>query len=305
MPVNIKQDGDELKYEVQGHIATITFNRPDKLNAFTRAMTMGLIQILDALDIDDNVRVIIVTGSGRAFCAGADLAASDSMLSKRQGERPLQGGPIRSDGSIDWTHDGVRDFGGRLTLRLFKCLKPVIVAFNGPAVGMGITMSLAADFRLASTASKFSLPFGRRGIAPESASSWFLPRIVGISQALEWTLTGRTFSAQEALHGRLVRSLHEPDELLPAAVTLATEIATNNAPVSIALTRQLMWRMLGADHPMHAHRIESRSVFSRGRSADMKEGVASFFAKRPPNFTNRVSVDLPDFFPWWIDEEYK
>jgi enoyl-CoA hydratase/carnithine racemase len=205
---------------------------------------------------------------------------------------------------VDWSHEGVRDFGGCLTLRLFNSLKPIIVAFNGPAAGMGVTMSLAADFRLSSRTARFSLPFGRRGINPESASSWFLPRIVGISQALEWTLTGRTFAAEEALNGRLVRSLHEPEELMPAAMALAAEIAGNNAPVSIALTRQLLWRMSGTPHPMEAHRIESRGIFARGRSADMKEGVASFFDKRPPHFTNRVSTDMPEFFPWWIDEDY-
>lgn len=294
-----------LKCEIRDYVATITFNRPDKLNAFTRAMTAGLIKILDALDANDQVRVVIMTGAGRAFCAGADLAASDSILSQRQDNKPNDDTPIRPDGSVDWTHESTRDFGGRLTLRLFNCLKPVIVAFNGPAAGMGVTMTLAADFRLSSTTSKFSLPFARRGINPESASSWFLPRIVGISQALEWTLTGRTFLAEEALSGRLVRSLHEPAELMPAALALADEIASNNAPVSIALTRQLIWRTSGTQHPMHAHRIESRSIFSRGRSADMKEGVASFMEKRSPNFINRVSVDMPGFFPWWIDEEYE
>jgi enoyl-CoA hydratase/carnithine racemase len=293
-----------LSYKVIDNVATITFNRPEKLNAFTRAMTARLIQILDALDADDQVRAIIMTGTGRAFCAGADLSADDSILSQRA-ESPAKNSPVRPDGSIDWSHESVRDFGGLLTLRLFNCLKPVIVAFNGPAAGMGVTMSLAADFRLASTTSKFSLPFARRGIVPESASSWFLPRIVGLSQALEWTLTGRTFLAEEALNGRLVRSLHKPAELMPAAITLAKEIASNNAPVSVALTRQLIWRMLGADHPMQAHRIESRGVFSRSRSVDMKEGVASFFAKRPPNFTDRVSLDMPDFFPWWTDHEYQ
>jgi enoyl-CoA hydratase/carnithine racemase len=186
-----------------------------------------------------------------------------------------------------------------LTLRMFESVKPIIVAFNGPAAGMGVTLALAADMRLASTAAKFTLPFARRGIIPESASAWFLPRIVGIAQALEWTMTGRTFSAQEALAGGLVRSLHEPQDLLPAARALALEIAANTAPVSVALTRQLLWRMLSADHPMRAHQWDSRCLQSRIQSSDVREGVASFLEKRPPHFHDRVSVDMPSFYPWW------
>ena len=231
-----------LSYKVIDNVATITFNRPEKLNAFTRAMTARLIQILDALDADDQVRAIIMTGTGRAFCAGADLLPTIRFYRNvlRVLPRTRQ---VRPDGSIDWSHESVRDFGGLLTLRLFNCLKPVIVAFNGPAAGMGVTMSLAADFRLAST----TLSSAYRSLAAESFPNQprvgSLPRIVGLSQALEWTLTGRTFLAEEALNGRLVRSLHKPAELMPAAITLAKEIASNNAPVSVALTRQLIWRM--------------------------------------------------------------
>jgi enoyl-CoA hydratase/carnithine racemase len=297
-------DKPYLRCELANNVATITFNRPEKLNAFTRTMSADLVELIDRLDSDDAIRAIIVTGEGRAFCAGADLAAPDSAVASSSRNLGDPSGAVQPDGSVDWSHEGVRDFGGRITLRIFDSLKPVIFAINGPAAGMGVTMSLAADIRIASTTSKFSLPFARRGIVPESASSWFLPRIVGISRALEWTMTGRTFSAIEALNGGLVRSLHEPSELLPAAVELAREIAENAAPVSVALTRQLLWRMLGEDHPMEAHRIESRGVFTRTRSADMREGVASFFEKRSPRFSDRVSVDMPAFFPWWDERRY-
>lgn len=288
-----------LRYSIDDGIATILFDRPEKLNAFTRPMAEEFIALLGRADADDVVRVVIVTGSGRAFCAGADLTAGSSVLSS-----DIAKGPIAADGTIDWSHRAVRDFGGLVALRLFDCLKPVIFAFNGPAAGVGVTMSLAADFRLASRTAKFALPFTRRGIVPESTSSWFLPRIVGISKALEWTMIGRTFSADEALAAGLVRSLHEPQELLPAAAALAREIIEYAAPVSVALTRQLLWRMLGAGHPMEAHRLESRGVFSRAQSADIREGVASFLEKRAPQFTNKVSEDMPDFFPWWDEPKY-
>lgn len=282
-----------LRYEVVEGIATITFDRPDKLNAFTRAMTTDLVALIDRVDADDAVRALILTGEGRAFCAGADLGASDSTFAEKADKRP-----------IDWSDEATRDFGGYITLRLFNCLKPVIVAFNGSAAGMGVTMALAADFRIASTTAKFALPFTRRGIVPESASSWFLPRIVGIATALDWVLSGRTFTAEEAMASGLVRSLHAPDELLAAARAIALGIATQAAPVSVALSRQMLWRMLGADHPMDAHRIESRGVLSRARMADVREGVASFLEKRAPGFTDRVSNDMPDFFPWWEEPTY-
>lgn len=272
-----------LLCEVADGVGTITFDRPHKLNAFTRAMAAYFIELLDRLDGDDEVRVIIVTGAGRAFCAGADLAAGDSSFASVPPATDEPSAAVRADGSVNWSHEAVRDFGGRITLRMYECLKPIIFAINGPAAGMGVTMSLAADFRLASTSSKFSLPFVRRGIVPESAASWFLPRLVGIARALDWTLTGRTFAADEALASGLVRSLHEPADLLPAATVLAREIVDYAAPVSVALTRQLMWRMLGADHPMEAHRIEvaacsrapSRTMFARECAAFSKSGHRS------------------------------
>jgi enoyl-CoA hydratase/carnithine racemase len=293
-----------IRCDVAAKVAVITLNRPDRLNAFTRSMSAEFVRLIDRLEVDDEVGAIVITGEGRAFCAGADLNAGDSLLRSMRTEVSDGIGPLRSDGSINWAHESVRDFGGRITLRLFECLKPLIVAFNGAAVGMGVTMALAADLRLASQTAKFSFPFARRGIVPESASSWFLPRIVGISQALEWTLSGRMFMADEALRGGLLRSIHEPAELMPAAITLAREIADNCAPVSVALTRQLMWRMLGADHPMEAHRIESRGIYSRARSADMREGVASFLEKRTPSFKNRVPADMPEFYRWWDERTY-
>lgn len=284
----------DLRYECEDGIATITFNRPEKLNAFTRAMTSDLVALLDRIDADDSVRAVILTGEGRAFCAGADLGAADAF--KVAGD---------SDGSdVDWSDEATRDYGGFITLRLFECLKPVIVAFNGAAAGMGVTMALAADIRLASTASKFVFPFVRRGIVPESASAWFLPRIVGIGTALEWAMSGRQIPAEEALAARLVRSLHAPEDLLPAARAIARDIADNAAPVSVALTRQMLWRMMDADHPMTAHQLDSRLVYRRAASADAQEGVASFLEKRPPAFTDRVSDGMPDVFPWWTPRSY-
>ena len=294
---------ESIRVDIVDGIATITLYRPERLNAMTREMAASFICVIDRLDADDAVRVMLITGAGRAFCAGADLTASQSGFAANASETNPNG-PVRPDGTIDWAHDEVRDFGGRVALRIFDCLKPVIAAINGPAAGMGVTMTLPADFRLASTTSKFSLPFVRRGIVPESASSWFLPRIVGISRALDWTMTGRTFDAAEALQSGLVRSLHEPGGLMAAANALAREVAENAAPVSLALTRQLMWRMLGAEHPMDAHRIESRGVFARSKSRDIREGVSSFLEKRPPKFTDRVSSDMPSFYPWWRSRDY-
>ncbi len=295
---------DLFQYHLEDGIATITFDRPDKLNAFTRGMVAELIRLLDQVDDDDDARALILTGAGRAFCAGADLQASDSALASRPGGTGGATGAASAGDASAAAKDTPRDFGGLLTLRMFESVKPIIVAFNGPAAGMGVTLALAADMRLASTTAKFTLPFARRGIIPESASAWFLPRIVGIAQALEWTMTGRTFPAQEALAGGLVRSLHEPQDLLPAARALALEIAANTAPVSVALTRQLLWRMLSADHPMRAHQWDSRCLHSRIQSTDVREGVASFLEKRPPHFHDRVSVDMPKFYPWWETPEF-
>jgi len=275
-------DFTEIRYELDGRVLTITLDRPDRLNAFTPTMRTELIEAFDRADADDDVRAIVVTGAGRGFCAGADLSGGGDTFDWRD----------RQEG------DGVpRDGGGEVSLRIFDCLKPVIAAINGPAVGVGVTMTLPMDVRMAASGAKLGFVFSRRGIVPEACSSWFLPRIVGISQAIEWVATGRVFSAEEAAAGGLVHSVHPPDELLPAARALASEIADNTAPVSVALARRMMWRMLGAGHPMDAHRADSRAMFSRGQSADAREGVTSFLEKRPAEFTDRVSDGLPELFP--------
>ncbi|MAB13377.1 crotonase/enoyl-CoA hydratase family protein [Parvibaculum sp.] len=297
---------ETIKYEVKDNILTITLNRPDKLNAFTGEMMQELIDAFDRADADDEVRAIVVTGEGRAFCAGADLSAGAKTFdyAEREDRPDKAGDPRNADGSIDWSNPAVRDGGGRVTLRIFECLKPVIAAVNGPAVGIGVTMQLAMDVRLASEDARFGFVFARRGIVPEACSSWFLPRLVGISQALEWTYSGRVFPAQEALEGGLVKKLYKADELLPAAYEMAREIVENTAPVSIALTRQMMWRMLGADHPMEAHKVDSRAIYARGAQEDAKEGVMSFLEKRPAKYPNKVSEDMPSFFPWWDERKY-
>jgi len=275
---------EQILYEVDDHVLTITLNRPDRLNAFTPTMGRELIEALDAADADDDVRAIVVTGAGRGFCAGADLEAGGSTFD--WSERHAAGEEVPRDG------------GGRISLRLFECVKPVIAAINGPAVGVGITMTLPMDVRLAAEGAKIGFVFARRGIVPEACSSWFLPRLVGISQAMEWAATGRVFDASEALAGGLVRSVHAPDDVLGAARDLAREIADNSAPVSVALARRMLWTMLGAPHPMEAHRADSRAMFARGRSADAMEGVTSFLEKRPAEFSDRVSDGLPDILPW-------
>src|ERR1700746_498334 len=293
---------ETIKYEVDKQILTITLNRPDKLNAFNAAMQKELIDAFDQADKDDDIRAIIVTGAGRAFCAGADLSSGADTF-----DRDARRGPVKrlADGSVDYSDPNVRDGGGQVTLRIFKCLKPVIAAVNGPAVGIGVTMPLAMDIRLRVEDARLRFVFPQRGIVPEAASSWFLPRIVGISQALEWCYTGRVFPAQEALAGRLGSRVVRPDELLPTARALAREIAEKTAPVSVALLRQMMWRMLGADDPMEAHKIDSRGIYTRGRSEDVKEGVTAFLEKRPAMFKNKVSTDMPDYFPWWDEREYE
>jgi enoyl-CoA hydratase/carnithine racemase len=292
---------ETIKYEVDEQILTITLNRPDKLNAFNGTMQQELIAAFDAADKDDNVRAIIVTGAGRGFCAGADLSSGADTF-----DRDARRGPVKrlADGKVDYSDPQVRDGGGQVTLRIFKCLKPVIAAVNGPAVGIGVTMQLAMDIRIASEAARFGFVFSQRGIVPEAASSWFLPRIVGIQQATEWVFTGRLFTAQEAKEGRLVRSVHPLEELIPTARALATEIAENTAPVSVALSRQMLWRMLGADHPMEAHRVDSRGILERGRSDDAREGVTSFLEKRPARFPVKVSDGLPNIFPSYTEREF-
>jgi len=284
-------DYTQIIYDVADHIATITLNRPDQLNAFTNTMMYELIDAFDRVDADDDVRAVIVTGAGRGFCAGADLSGGGATFAKG-------GSDIKTDAGV------TRDGGGMVSLRIFECRKPVIGAINGPAVGVGITMTLGMDIRLASETAKIGFVFARRGIVPEACSSWFLPRLVGISQALEWCYSGRVFPASEALAGGLVRSVHAPDDLLPAARAIATEIAENTAPVSIALTRQMLYRMMGAAHPMEAHRADSRGIVERGRSADAAEGVTSFLEKRPPNFPVKVSDGMPDLFPGWVDPQF-
>ena len=280
---------ETLLYSVEEGIATITLNRPDRLNAFNTQMMREMIAAFDLTDADDAVRAVIVTGAGRGFCAGADLAAGGATFNYSQSADQAR---------VEARVGGVqRDGGGLLTLRIYDSLKPVIAAVNGPAVGVGVTMQLAMDFRMASTAARFGFVFARRGINPEAASSWFLPRLVGVQTALEWCYTGRVFPAQEALDKGLVRSLHAPEDLLPAARALAREIIDNSAPVSIALTRQMIWRMVGADHPMEAHKADSRAIQARGASNDAKEGVTSFLEKRPAIFPNRVSTDVPDIWP--------
>jgi enoyl-CoA hydratase/carnithine racemase len=293
---------ETITYEVAEHILTITLNRPDKLNAFNAIMQRELIAAFDAADQDDDVRAIIVTGAGRGFCAGADLSSGADTF-----DRDAKRGPVNrlASGAVDYSDPNVRDGGGQVTLRIFKCLKPVIAAVNGPAVGIGVTMQLAMDIRIASEDARFGFVFSQRGIVPEAASSWFLPRIVGISQALEWCYTGRVFPAQEALAGRLVSKVVPADELLTTARALARDIAAKAAPVSVALIRQMMWRMLGADDPMEAHKIDSRGIYARGRSEDVKEGVLSFLEKRPAQFSNKVSSDMPDYFPWWEERGYE
>ncbi|MBA2933765.1 crotonase/enoyl-CoA hydratase family protein [Sphingomonas sp. CGMCC 1.13654] len=289
-------DYETIRVEIADQIATITLNRPDSLNAFTVEMSRELIAAFDQTDADDAVRAVIVTGEGRGFCAGADLAAgADTFNYAELGDT----GPVRADGSIDWAHDQVRDTGGLVTLRIFNSLKPVIAAINGPAAGIGMTMTLPMDIRLAVPGAKMGFVFTRRGIVPEAASSWFLPRLVGISRAMEWCATGRIFPSEEARDAGLIRSLHAPEELLPAARAIAREIADNTAPVSVALTRQMLWRGLGLAHPMEAHKVDSRVVFARGRGADAAEGVTSFLEKRTPAYPERVGSDMPEVYPWW------
>lgn len=279
-----------ILYEVEENILTITLDRPEALNAFNNNMLEELLDACDRADADDSVKAIIVTGAGRAFCAGADLSSGGKTFNS----------DARNDRESGINPDG----GGRLTLRLYELNKPIIAAINGPAVGVGVTMTLAMDIRLASTQAKFGFVFARRGIVPEACSSYFLPRAVGISKALEWCYSGKVFPAQEAMDGGLLRSLHQPEDLLTEARAIAAEIRDNTAPVSVAMVRHMMWKMLGADHPMEAHKIDSRGVYYRGRSADAKEGVESFLEKRDANYPCQVSGDMPEFFPWWEERKF-
>ncbi|MBA3807785.1 MAG: crotonase/enoyl-CoA hydratase family protein [Solirubrobacterales bacterium] len=285
----ITSEAPQIATEVADRVLTITLNRPERLNAWTGQMGGELMAAFDRSDADDEVRAVIVTGAGRGFCAGADLGSGGDTFdyNKRAPQGPQ------------------RDNGGQFTLRVFQSTKPVIAAINGPAVGVGATMTLPMDIRLAADDARMGFVFARRGIIPEACSSWFLPRVVGISRAMEWVSTGRVFSAQEGLEGGLLRSLHPGGELLDAANALAREIAENTAPVSVALARRLMWRMLGAEHPMLAHRADSRGMVSRGESADAVEGITSFLEKRPAQFPDRVSDGLADIMPWWREPEFE
>ena len=297
-------DHQTILTDLSDGIFTITLHRPERMNAFTERMMHETISAFDEADANDDVRAVIVTGDGtRAFCAGADLGKGAETFDHSR-ERGDGDSPIADDGSVDWSHRRTRDGGGQLTLRMFNCKKPVIGAINGAAVGIGATMTLPMDVRLASDSARFGFVFARRGIVPEAASSWFLPRLVGISQALEWCYSGKIFGAEEALAGGLVRSVHAPGDLLAAARALAKEMTAESAPVSIALTRQMLWRMLGASHPMEAHRLDSRAIWSRGQSGDAKEGVQSFLDKRAADYPDRVSDDMPHFSPWMDEPEY-
>lgn len=281
-------DYEAIIYEVEDNILTITLNRPEHLNAFNGQMSSEVHNALDRADADDNVKAIIFTGSGRGFCAGADLSSGNETF-----DYESDGRGIHPDG------------GGVLTLRLFECLKPVISACNGPAVGVGATMQCAMDIRMASEKARYGFVFSKRGIVPEACSSWFLPRCVGINTALEWAYSGRIFDAQEALEKRFVRSVHKENDLMPAARDLAHEFAEQTSSISVAMIRHMMWKMLGADHPMEAHKIDSRGVYFTGKSADAHEGVQSFLEKRPAEFSGKVSTDMPEFFPWWEQRKFE
>jgi len=286
---------DTLLYDLDDGVATITMNRPERLNATNMRMRRELIAAFDHTDADDDVKAVILTGAGRAFCSGGELDSPDAFSGTRPPDpdaAPIVAG-IRRDG------------GGTITLRMFDSLKPIICAINGPCAGFGVAITLAADIRLASTAAHFNLVYGRRGINPEGAASWFLSRAVGLQTAFEWCFSGRRVFPQEALERGLLRSVHEPAELLPAAAALAREFADNSAPVSVALIRQMLWRMAGAAHPMEGHMVESRGIRARGGSADALEGVGAFLEKRQPHFTNSVSRELPDLWDWWTPPEFR
>jgi enoyl-CoA hydratase/carnithine racemase len=280
-------DFNTLTFEVRDGIAVATFSRPDKMNTFTHTMMHDLLNLFDRTDADDSIRAVILTGSGRAFCAGADLGGGGDTFSKKA-----------TDAENEIIVNGIRrDGGGRVSLRIFRSLKPVIAAVNGAAVGVGATMQLPMDFRIASTNARFGFVFARRGITPEACSSWFLPRLVGVPTALDWCYSGRVFDAAEAKERGLVQSLHAPEELLPAAIALAHKVTDASAPVSVAVSRRMIWSMMGAGHPMDAHRLDSRSLQSRGKSDDVKEGIGAFLEKREAHYPNHVSSDLPDIFP--------
>jgi enoyl-CoA hydratase/carnithine racemase len=281
--------------DIDGAVATLTLNRPEKLNAFTNTMMAEMCDAFDKTDGDDAVRAVIVTGAGeKAFCAGADLTPDSG------------GGPFSDDSVVDALSDPrVRDSGGKLALRIFNSKKPVISACNGAAVGIGATMQLPMDMRLASDNARFGFVFARRGIVPEACSSWFLPRLVGMQTALEWCMTGRVFDAAEAKDHGLIRSVHPQSELLEAAHKLAHEISANTSAISVAMTRAMLWRLSAAEHPMMAHRVDSRAIYTLSKGVDATEGIASFLEKRAPAYAGKVSSDIPDFVPWWDEPGYQ
>jgi len=285
-------DFEQIRYDAVDGVATVTLNRPKKLNAVTSVLLRELISAFDEADADDAVRAVIVTGAGRAFCAGADLSAGTQTFDRSRRERQ----------EADGEH---RDGGGLVTLRIYDMRKPVIAAINGPAVGFGVTMTLPMDIRIASSSARMGFVFTRRGVVPEACSTWFLPRLVGMERAAEWMYTGRVFGAEEARAGGLVSRVVPPEALLPTALALAREIADNTSAISVALARQMMWKLLGADHPMEGHRLDSRGMDWTGRSADAREGVSSFLEKRPPRFSLRPSRDMPPFYPWWSERPFK
>ena len=296
---------ETLRYEIEDQVLTLTMNRPERLNSFNSRMQGEFLEALEHADADDEVRAVIVTGEGRGFCAGADLGKGadtfnyDNQTEEAKAERASSEG--RQEGSNAWLRDG----GGLLSLRIYEFNKPIIAAINGPAVGVGVTMTLPMDIRIASTQARMGFVFSRRGIVPEACSSYFLPRIVGVSKALEWAYSGKVFDAEEALKGGLIRSLHEPEDLLPSAREIASEIVENTSAISVTMIRHMMWKMLGADHPMEAHKVDSRGIFHLGRGADAREGVVSFLEKRSPDFTSKPSQDMPEFFPWWEERNFE
>lgn len=296
---------ETIRYEVTEGVATVTLNRPDVFNAMNPAMMNELLAVFDETDQDDNVRAVIITGAGKGFCGGADLSKGADIFDKdKNGTVVDDDSPIRADGTFDYSKESARDGGGKLALRIFASLKPVIGAINGAGVGVGASMLLPMDIRIASEKGRLGFVYARRGIVYECCSSWFLPRLVGIANTLQWSFSGRVLSADELLAGGLVSEVVPPEQLLPRAQEIAREIADNTAPVSIALMRQMAWRSLGMSHPMEAHQIESRGICTRGRSPDAKEGVKSFVEKRLPDFPCNVSTDMPDYFPWWEEPSY-
>lgn len=297
---------ETIKYEIADGIATITLNRPDVGNAMNPQLRIELTSVFDETDADDNVRVIVITGAGKTFCVGADFSKGADIFDKnKNGAAAADDSPLRPDGTWDFSRESARDGGGILALRMYRSLKPIIVAINGPAAGVGASMTLPADIRIASEKARLGFVYARRGIVFECCSSWFLPRVVGIAKAMEWSLSGRVMPAAELKDGGLVSEVVPPEQLLPRAYEIAREIADNTAPVSVALMRQMAWQSLGMSHPMQAHELESRGICTRGKTPDAKEGVQSFLEKRLPDFPCTVSKDMPVYFPWWEEPEYK